>query len=119
MVLGRSRPVSYRCTFLLAAFLLPFASADEIVERAQSILVEVPVQVTLAGEPIKGLTSDNFEILDRGRKQELRGFDVLDLTLSAPGPPRPHPRRPVGREVALRPPRYRDSDPDARPRPAR
>ena len=89
MVLGRSCPLSYLCASLLAALFLPLASADEIVERTQSILVEVPVQVTLDGEPVKGLTADNFVILDRGRKQELRGFDVLDLTLSAPGPARP------------------------------
>ncbi|HVS12354.1 MAG TPA: VWA domain-containing protein [Thermoanaerobaculia bacterium] len=42
-------------------------------------LVEVPVQVTSKGEPVRGLTKDNFEILDGKKKQDISFFEVVDL----------------------------------------
>jgi VWFA-related protein len=42
-------------------------------------LVEVPVQVTSKGEPVRGLTKDNFEILDGKKKRDIAFFEVVDL----------------------------------------
>ena len=46
------------------------------------VVVEVPVQVIRDGEPVRGLTADNFQILDGGKKRDIIGFDVMDLTLT-------------------------------------
>jgi len=77
----------------IAAFLLFLSSPvsgfdpkeNELVERSESILVEVPVHVSLGAEPVRGLTADNFEIYDRGKRQEISGFSVVDLSLTAAG----------------------------------
>lgn len=44
------------------------------------VVVEVPVYVTKDGEPVRGLTADNFEIVDGRKAQKITGFDVIDLT---------------------------------------
>ena len=44
------------------------------------IVVEVPVYVTKDGEPVRGLTAENFEITDGRRVQPITGFEVVDLT---------------------------------------
>jgi VWFA-related protein len=44
------------------------------------VVVEVPVQVTLAdGTPARGLTAANFELLEGRRRQRIVGFEVIDL----------------------------------------
>jgi VWFA-related protein len=52
-------------------------------EVTEVVVVEVPVQVIKDGEPVRGLTADQFEVLDGRKRQDLIGFDVYDL--SAPG----------------------------------
>jgi VWFA-related protein len=72
---------------LLAALLLlcqASSTAEPLVETQRVVMVEVPVQVTVKGEPLRGLTVDNFELLDRGKPQEISSFNVLDLTVTAP-----------------------------------
>jgi len=49
-------------------------------ERTTVIAVEVPVHVYRNNEPVRDLTADNFEVLDRGKKRELSAFEVVDLT---------------------------------------
>ncbi len=44
------------------------------------VVVEVPVYVTKDGEPVRGLTAENFEITDGRRVQPITGFEVIDLT---------------------------------------
>ncbi len=44
------------------------------------VVVEVPVYVTKDGEPVRGLTADNFEITDGRKTAKITGFDVIDLT---------------------------------------
>ncbi|HEX3583507.1 MAG TPA: VWA domain-containing protein [Thermoanaerobaculia bacterium] len=42
--------------------------------------VEVPVTVVdRSGNPIRGLTSGNFEILDEGKKRPISGFEAVDF----------------------------------------
>jgi VWFA-related protein len=52
---------------------------------SQVVSVEVPVNVVdRAGEPIRGLTVDDFEIYDGGEKQKVATFEVVDLATYAP-----------------------------------
>lgn len=85
---GRSRRIRLGC--LLAALLL-FAPATLGAKKKKSpptfdettdvIRVEVPVNVvTRDGQPVKGLTAENFKVYDEGKGHELSGFDVIDLS---------------------------------------
>ncbi|MFW6175883.1 MAG: VWA domain-containing protein, partial [Acidobacteriota bacterium] len=52
---------------------------------ADVVEVQVPVNVfTRDGEPVRGLTVEDFEVLDRGTKQRITGFDVVDLEVLRP-----------------------------------
>src|SRR5918996_4534836 len=59
------------------------AAAQTFSETTEVTVVEVPVQVVKDGEPVRGLTADNFEVYDGRKKQPVTGFEVLDL-YSAP-----------------------------------
>jgi VWFA-related protein len=76
----------------------PLAGADrkdnKLVEHSESILIEVPLHVSLGEEPVRGLTAANFEIYDSGKRQEITGFNVLDLSLTTAGEV-PSPRHAV------------------------
>lgn len=51
----------------------PIADTIDVVE------VEVPVQVLLAGHPVRGLTRDDFILVVGGRRQPILGFSTIDL----------------------------------------
>jgi len=70
---------------LLAAAALPPATAQQqpFTERTDVVVVEVPVQVVKDGEPVRGLSAADFEVFDGRKKQDIVGFEVLDLY--APG----------------------------------
>src|SRR5262245_57434760 len=53
--------------------------AQTFVESTQVVVVEVPVQVTRDGEPVRGLTAADFELYDGRQKQTLTGFEAVDL----------------------------------------
>ena len=55
-----------------------FTGATEVT------VVEVPVQVVKDGEPVRGLTVNDFEVFDGRKKVPITGFEVLDLA-GAPG----------------------------------
>jgi VWFA-related protein len=64
--------------FLLSAFC--FSAYGQLKESINIHLVEVPVTVTdKDGNPIRGLTAANFEILDEGKKREITSFDKIDF----------------------------------------
>lgn len=49
-------------------------------ERVAVTLVEVPVTVVdRSGAPVRGLTRENFELADEGKKREITHFEVIDL----------------------------------------
>lgn len=52
--------------FALALLLVPLAEGQKknFDDTATVVAIEVPVNVTVDGEPVRGLTVDNFEILD-------------------------------------------------------
>jgi VWFA-related protein len=69
---------------LLTALAVPAAAQQQpFTERTDVVVVEVPVQVVKDGEPVRGLTAADFEVFDGRKKQEIVGFEVLDLY--APG----------------------------------
>ncbi len=66
-------------------------------ETAEVSLVEVPVRVLdRNGAPLRGLEAKDFTLLDEGRRQEIVGFDAVNLADHAAGPgvePPPAPAR--------------------------
>ncbi|HKV10376.1 MAG TPA: VWA domain-containing protein, partial [Thermoanaerobaculia bacterium] len=52
-------------------------------ESTEVLVVEIPVQVIKDGEPVRGLTANDFEVFDGRKKQEIVGFEVLDLASPA------------------------------------
>ncbi|MBW8875201.1 MAG: VWA domain-containing protein [Acidobacteria bacterium] len=58
-----------------------FSGATDVV------VVEVPVQIVKDGEPVRGLTANDFEVYDGRKKVPVTGFEVLDLTTAAAGTP--------------------------------
>lgn len=69
------------------AFVLPVPSAfgappaePRFSETTSVVAVEVPVQVSVDGQPVRGLTVDNFEVYDGRQKQVISGFEVIDLS---------------------------------------
>jgi VWFA-related protein len=105
-----------------ALLLIATAASAQLKETIEVHLVEVPVTVIdRAGNPVRGLTAENFEIVDQGKKREIKSFDTIDFsapdTMKATSSLNPNARRsflllfdlsfssPVGRtkaEVAAR-----------------
>ncbi|MEO8432319.1 MAG: VWA domain-containing protein [Acidobacteriota bacterium] len=76
---------------------------ERIREEARVTVVEVPVNVVdKDGKPVEGLTADDFEIFDDGKKETITGLDVLDqrANVRAPKPGDP-PINPAARRHFL------------------
>ncbi|HVT16459.1 MAG TPA: VWA domain-containing protein [Thermoanaerobaculia bacterium] len=56
---------------------------QSFAESTEVTVVEVPVQVVRDGEPLRGLTANDFEVYDGRKRVTLTGFEVLDL--ASPG----------------------------------
>ncbi|HVT43460.1 MAG TPA: VWA domain-containing protein [Thermoanaerobaculia bacterium] len=57
-------------------------------ETIQVTVVEVPVTVTdRSGKAVRGLTAENFQLLDDGKQVALEHFEVIDLARIAPDEP--------------------------------
>ena len=72
----------------LCLALLPGATSaqrrkDRFEETTSVTVVEIPVQVIVDGAPVRGLTKENFEIVDGRKRHEIIAMDVVDLTLEA------------------------------------
>lgn len=70
-----------RTLWIIALVLLPAtAVVAQVAEEVQVTLVEVPVTVVdRDGNPLRGLTKENFELSDDGKKVPIEYFEVLDL----------------------------------------
>lgn len=80
----RRRPlVALPLAALLAASApLPLSAQRRFEDTAQVVVVEIPVQVTRDGKPVRGLTADDFEVFEGRKKHDIVGFDVVDLSLA-------------------------------------
>jgi VWFA-related protein len=70
----------------LAALALPLVAQkgqQAFTETTEVVIVEVPVQVIRDGQPVRGLTVNDFEVYDGRKKAEIIGFEVLDLAAPA------------------------------------
>ncbi len=89
----------------LASLVLPTPSraADQqgFSDVTEVVAIEVPVQVLRDGEPVRGLTADDFEIYDGRRKMPITGFEVLDLQSSPEQKSKPQPLPPAARRNFL------------------
>src|SRR5688572_5969271 len=74
------RTIILLLTMALAAPLF----AQRMSEAVQVTVVEVPVTVVdREGKAVTGLTAENFELYDEGKRVPIDYFEVLDLTMSA------------------------------------
>jgi VWFA-related protein len=83
-----------RLAVLLALAALPLAAQMSVDVR----VIEVPVTVTdRDGNPIRGLTAANFQVLDDGKPQTITSFDNIDFAarqdVTAISPLNPNARR--------------------------
>ncbi len=85
----RSRSRSQRLVSVLAAAALALApwlaTAQTFTETTEVVVVEVPVQVIKDGEPVRGLTANDFELFEGRKKVPITGFEVLDLEMTGSG----------------------------------
>src|SRR5437764_12220625 len=68
------------------AILLLFALSlsAQVRESVTVNVVEVPVTVVdRDGNPVRGLTSANFELLDEGKSRAISSFEAIDFTSRA------------------------------------
>jgi VWFA-related protein len=49
------------------------------------VVVEIPVQVIHDGEPVRGLTAEDFEVRDSRKKRQIVHFDEIDVSLDGEG----------------------------------
>src|SRR6185295_2555936 len=60
-------------------------SQDRFEETSEVVAVEVPVNVVgRDGQPVRGLTADDFEVFDGGDRQTITDFEVVDLSSTEP-----------------------------------
>jgi VWFA-related protein len=80
------RSLSFRWLVIVAVvppLALPLPASGQggrFQESTDVVVVEIPVQVTRDGEPVRGLSAADFEVIDGRKKQEIVGFDVVDLS---------------------------------------
>jgi VWFA-related protein len=48
-------------------------------DETDSVVVEVPVEVLVDGQPLRGLSAEDFILFDNGTRQTLSAVDVIDL----------------------------------------
>ena len=86
----RSRLNSFFAVVLLSVLtVVPALAEGSFQDVADVVVVEIPVQVTRAGLPVLGLTAEDFEVRDGRRRQQIVGFDFIDLRPEASAPSRP------------------------------
>jgi VWFA-related protein len=65
---------------LLLAALLPLAAAAQTFEEKVTVnYIEVPVTVLRDGNPVRGLTKENFDIRDDDKKRVIESFEAIDF----------------------------------------
>jgi VWFA-related protein len=69
----------------------PERPSEAFTGETTVLAVEVPVRVLRDGQPLRGLTAENFVVYDEDERRELVGFEVVDLEelTAAPAEGRP------------------------------
>jgi VWFA-related protein len=79
------------CVVLAVLSAFP-AFAQNFSEAVQVTVIEVPVTVVdRAGKPVRGLTVNDFELTDDGKRVPITGFDALELSTLVSDTSRPLP----------------------------
>ena len=60
-----------------------WGASQQFGESTSVVAVEVPVQVNLNGQPVRDLKISNFELYDGRDKQQITGFEIVDLKVAA------------------------------------
>jgi|CXWL01.1.fsa_nt_gi VWFA-related protein len=68
-----------------SAVLAAPSSAPRFAGTAEVTVVEIPVQVARNGQPVRGLTRDDFEVSTGGARVPVVDFEVVDLAAQLPG----------------------------------
>ena len=79
-------PIVVSLTLVLAITTAPAGRAQDFSEVTEVLAVEVPVQVLKDGNPVTGLTAENFEIVDRRKKRQITGFEEINLAMLTADP---------------------------------
>lgn len=84
--------VTVMAGLLFGAFAVDTEAADKAKKKAREkerfgdtttvVAVEVPVQVIRQGDPVRGLTVDDFEILEGKKNRPILDFEAFDFSLS-------------------------------------
>ena len=60
-------------------------------EEGTVTAIEGPVRVSFKGEPVRGLTREDFEVFENGVKQEITQFEVISRKIAQPQVEMPTP----------------------------
>lgn len=72
------------CGVLAGLLASALAFAQQFTETVEVTVVEVPVTVLdRSGKPVTGLTKDDFEVTDDGKKVNIVGFETIDMSKTA------------------------------------
>lgn len=71
--------VALLAALLPTATLLGQAAERTFSGRADVTVIEIPVQVSKDGQPLRGLTKDDFEVLEGRNRLPIIDFEVVDL----------------------------------------
>jgi VWFA-related protein len=87
-----------RLAAAVAVSIVALVAVAQVRETVNVNVIEVPVTVIDAsGNPIRGLTAANFEVVDNGQKRAITSFDMIDFAsmeaLKATSPLNPSARR--------------------------
>ena len=81
----KRRSVLSICAVSLLAIAGAHAQAPPTTFQAEVNLIEVDATVTDdQGNPVSGLTADDFELFDDGQRQKIAAFSVVDIPLAIP-----------------------------------
>ncbi|MEM8931560.1 MAG: hypothetical protein AAGE94_10310, partial [Acidobacteriota bacterium] len=64
---------------LVGAFDAPALARESFEDTTTTVVVEVPVEVTVEGEPVRGLGIEDFELFDKGDRQTILSVEMVDL----------------------------------------
>jgi VWFA-related protein len=101
----RSRPALRLPVFLLLTAAAAVPALSQTFEGSSQVTsVEVPVNVlTRDGQPVRGLTADDFEVYDGNDRQKITSFEVVDLKAMKPAESAPAPGSAAPAPTELRP----------------